>query len=160
MTIHKSAMSLGLRQSVSFNYNGRIFLHHLTATRSHLKVKKIRSSTRFYSTSNNATPPPGVDKTSPETEKGGATSDDSSAKKIDETTSKILANFQPSQWNVAGVRSAYDNLSQKVLAIYQDKMSQAKDNVDKEWYSARVSFWMKRYENFVGLTDVKEAQVR
>jgi len=161
MTIPTSVMSLGLRQSVSFNCNGRIYLHHLTATRSQLKVKKFRSSTHFYSTSNNATPPPpGVGKTSPTTEKGGATSDDSSAKKIDETTSKILANFQPSQWNVAGVRSAYDNLSQKVLAIYQDKMTQAKDNVDKEWYSARVSFWMKRYENFVGLTDVKEAQVR
>ena len=39
-------------------------------------------------------------------------------------------------------------------------MFDVKDNVDKEWYSARVSFWMKRYENFVGLTDVKEAQVR
>ena len=103
-----------------------IMLYVSNVCRSQLKVKKFRSSTHFYSTSNNATPPPGVDKTSPETEKGGATSDDSGAKKIDETTSKILANFQPSQWNVAGVRSSYDNLSQKVLAIYQDKMTQAK----------------------------------
>ena len=26
--------------------------------------------------------------------------------------------------------------------------------------SVQVSFWMKRYENFVGLTDVKAAQAR
>ena len=26
--------------------------------------------------------------------------------------------------------------------------------------SLQVSFWMKRYENFVGLTDVKAAQAR
>lgn len=30
----------------------------------------------------------------------------------------------------------------------------------QEWYSAKVSFWMKRYENFIGLTEVKSAQVR
>ena len=28
----------------------------------------------------------------------------------------------------------------------------------EEWYAERVSFWMKRYENFVGLTEVKAAQ--
>ena len=27
-------------------------------------------------------------------------------------------------------------------------------------YSQRVSFWMKRYENFVGLTEVKAAQAK
>jgi len=31
---------------------------------------------------------------------------------------------------------------------------------DEEWYAKRVSFWMKRYEDFVGLTDVKGAQAR
>jgi len=31
---------------------------------------------------------------------------------------------------------------------------------DEEWYHKRVSFWMQRYENFVGLTDVKAAQAR
>merc|ERR1712025_763923 len=31
---------------------------------------------------------------------------------------------------------------------------------DEEWYYKRVSFWMKRYENFVGLTEVKAAQAR
>jgi len=31
---------------------------------------------------------------------------------------------------------------------------------DQEWYYKRVSFWMKRYENFVGLTEVKAAQAR
>ena len=45
---------------------------------------------------------------------------------------------------------------EKLLALYQDK----KQDVDTEWYSQRVSFWMKRYENFVGLTEVKEAQVK
>ena len=29
---------------------------------------------------------------------------------------------------------------------------------NEEWYAERVSFWMKRYENFVGLTEVKAAQ--
>ena len=29
-----------------------------------------------------------------------------------------------------------------------------------EWYSKRVSFWMKRYEDFVGLTEVKAAQAK
>lgn len=28
----------------------------------------------------------------------------------------------------------------------------------EEWYQERVSFWMKRYENFVGLTEVKAGQ--
>jgi len=31
---------------------------------------------------------------------------------------------------------------------------------DQEWYYKRVSFWMQRYENFVGLTEVKAAQAR
>jgi len=31
---------------------------------------------------------------------------------------------------------------------------------DEEWYYKRVSFWMKRYENFVGLTDVKASQAK
>jgi len=31
---------------------------------------------------------------------------------------------------------------------------------NEEWYYKRVSFWMKRYENFVGLTEVKAAQAR
>jgi len=30
----------------------------------------------------------------------------------------------------------------------------------QEWYSKRVSFWMRRYENFVGLTEVKAAQAK
>ena len=29
---------------------------------------------------------------------------------------------------------------------------------NEEWYAERLSFWMKRYENFVGLTEVKAAQ--
>lgn len=32
--------------------------------------------------------------------------------------------------------------------------------VNQEWYYKKVSFWMKRYENFVGLTEVKAAQAR
>eukprot|EP00092_Neocalanus_flemingeri_P023471 GFUD01025451.1.p1 GENE.GFUD01025451.1~~GFUD01025451.1.p1 ORF type:complete len:590 (-),score=165.01 GFUD01025451.1:130-1899(-) len=31
---------------------------------------------------------------------------------------------------------------------------------NEEWYYKRVSFWMKRYENFVGLTEVKASQAR
>jgi len=31
---------------------------------------------------------------------------------------------------------------------------------EQEWYYNRVSFWMKRYENVVGLTEVKAAQAR
>merc|ERR1712013_224753 len=31
---------------------------------------------------------------------------------------------------------------------------------EQEWYYKRVSFWMKRYENVVGLTEVKAAQAR
>jgi hypothetical protein len=31
-------------------------------------------------------------------------------------------------------------------------------NAPDEWYAERVSFWMKRYEKFVGLTEVKAAQ--
>ena len=29
---------------------------------------------------------------------------------------------------------------------------------NEEWYAERLSFWMKRYENFVGLTEVKASQ--
>jgi len=31
---------------------------------------------------------------------------------------------------------------------------------DVEWYYKRVNFWMKQYENFVGLTEVKAAQAK
>lgn len=31
---------------------------------------------------------------------------------------------------------------------------------NEQWYYKKVSFWMKRYENFVGLTEVKAAQAR
>ena len=31
---------------------------------------------------------------------------------------------------------------------------------NEEWYYKRVSFWMKRYENFIGLTEVKASQAR
>jgi len=38
--------------------------------------------------------------------------------------------------------------------------SDAPRTPNEEWYYKRVSFWMKRYENFVGLTEVKAAQAR
>ena len=41
-------------------------------------------------------------------------------------------------------------------ALQNWKLGTKKSN--EEWYAERVSFWMKRYENFVGLTEVKAAQ--
>ena len=47
------------------------------------------------------------------------------------------------------------------LDYYKESLNNWKLGTKKsneEWYAERVSFWMKRYENFVGLTEVKAAQ--
>ena len=81
---------------------------------------------------------------------------------------KLLDNFQPSKMTgtemMSNAKSLYNTMSKQVTDFYNEKMASngsrqvVKDG--EEWYSAKVSFWMKRYENFVGLTDVKGAQVR
>lgn len=34
------------------------------------------------------------------------------------------------------------------------------NNSSQEWYYEKVSYWMKQYEDFVGLTEVKAAQAK
>lgn len=93
-------------------------------------------------------------------EKPPATDPNQNAKG-DGKVSKDLTKEDPNKLLILqDMKAAYETLSQRVLALYQDKRMNLENNIDKEWYNARVSFWMKRYENFVGLTDVKEAQVR
>jgi len=51
------------------------------------------------------------------------------------------------------------------LQAFKDMFGQAGQHTAsktpaEEWYYKKVSFWMKRYENFVGLTEVKAAQAR
>jgi len=48
---------------------------------------------------------------------------------------------------------------ESIRSIFSGKADQIR-TPDEEWYYKKVSFWMKRYENFVGLTDVKAAQAR
>ena len=50
--------------------------------------------------------------------------------------------------------------AQRLGEAFQDRfVLWRKDHpIDSEWYAERVSFFMKRYENFVGLTEVKAAQ--
>ena len=47
------------------------------------------------------------------------------------------------------------------LDHYKELMSnwtKGRQGASEEWYAERVSFWMKRYENYIGLTEVKAAQ--
>jgi len=48
---------------------------------------------------------------------------------------------------------------ESIRSIFSGKADQIR-TPDEQWYYKKVSFWMKRYENFVGLTDVKAAQAR
>jgi len=129
-----------------------------------LEGRVIRPAS-FYSTERDQRTPP----TPPqETKKEGKDNQTTVDKK--EEIPKLLTNFQPSQLSAENIKVVKENIRlatenvqatlnltrEKLLALYQDK----KQDVDTEWYSQRVSFWMKRYENFVGLTEVKEAQVK
>ena len=58
-------------------------------------------------------------------------------------------------------------ITEKATQYYTEKrnyLANAKhlspEGEEEHWYSARVNFLMKRYENFVGLTEVKNAQAR
>jgi len=78
---------------------------------------------------------------------------------------KFLDNFHPSKFNreeaVAQAKLLYQSLSQQANQLYHDKFGKKGLELHgEEWYRAKVSFWMKRYEDFVGLTEVKVAQVR
>jgi hypothetical protein len=79
------------------------------------------------------------------------------ASQISEQTYKILEIF----------KATSKVLTERATLYYTDKrnyLTNAKilnpEGEDEHWYSARVNFLMKRYENFVGLTDVKNAQAR
>ena len=71
-----------------------------------------------------------------------------------ESTKKLLQTLQ--EW--------YKRISENAILFYNEKRNsfatKGEGGLEEDWYSARVSFWMKQYENFVGLTAVKEAQVK
>ena len=58
----------------------------------------------------------------------------------------------------------YDNqkklLEDKIDSVRVIFGSKPPRNAEEEWYYKRVSFWMKKYEDVVGLTEVKAAQAR
>ena len=57
-------------------------------------------------------------------------------------------------------QSAYNHLK-NVLVCYSDPQYNLLLMQELYFrYTAKVGFWMKRYENFVGLTEVKAAQHR
>jgi len=56
-------------------------------------------------------------------------------------------------------RKFFDEKLESLKVIFGGQPD-ASRTANEEWYYKRVSFWMKRYENFVGLTEVKAAQAR
>jgi len=59
-----------------------------------------------------------------------------------------------------GQQKMYFNQKLEDLRIIFGGQPDQPRTAEQEWYYKRVSFWMKRYENFVGLTEVKAAQAR
>jgi hypothetical protein len=84
---------------------------------------------------------------------------------------KFLENYKPlleqKDKALQVVKVTSKQFTEKLTQYYNEKRNYfAKGNIlsaegeEEHWYSARVNFMMKRYEDFVGLTDVKNAQVR
>ncbi|XP_023341990.1 uncharacterized protein LOC111711784 isoform X4 [Eurytemora carolleeae] len=96
---------------------------------------------------------------------------DSAGKKILELNStELQSKYLPKHMSFEDAREA----AQKAISLQKRHLEDRVESLrnifsgkpdlprtpDEEWYYKKVSFWMKRYENFVGLTDVKAAQAR
>ena len=78
-------------------------------------------------------------------------------KPLSEQTDKILKVIQTASKQITENATKYYHEKRNYLA--KGKLL-SPEGEEEHWYAARVNFLMKRYENFVGLTDVKNAQVR
>ena len=91
-------------------------------------------------------------------------------KESKENITKLLQNYKPANEQTEKIlkmlKETSNQLREKAMIYYNEKrdyLTKGKmltEGEEEHWYSARVNFMMKRYENFVGLTDVKNAQVR
>ena len=70
--------------------------------------------------------------------------------KLDEAKKLLLSTYENQKF-------ALEDRLDSVRVMFGSKPPR---NAEEEWYAKRVSFWMKRYEDFVGLTEVKAAQAR
>lgn len=87
-----------------------------------------------------------------------------------ESITKFLQNYKPANEQTEKIlkmlKETSNQLREKAMIYYNEKrdyLTKGKmltEGEEEHWYSARVNFMMKRYEDFVGLTDVKNAQVR
>ena len=85
-------------------------------------------------------------------------------------TNQFLENYKPFAEQTGKILQTLQitsrQLSDKAIQLYNERRNYfGKGKVstpegEEDWYSARVSFWMKKYEDSVGLTDVKTAQAR
>ncbi len=72
-----------------------------------------------------------------------------------ERESKLAEAQSYEKWLASASQGAKSKFSQYKDTLFNWGSANKKP---EEWYAERVSFWMKRYENFVGLTEVKAAQ--
>ena len=86
---------------------------------------------------------------------GGSTNQPSSSQTMNLEEAKKLA---MKQYEIQ--RQVLEDKLESVRIIFGGGNGKQPRNADEEWYAKRVSFWMKRYEDFVGLTEVKGAQAR
>ena len=142
----KRVIELEYQQPSSQNYHGSL-------------INSIRS----VGTSGSSTPPNS-------SSKGTKTPAD---KKEDSTkikSNQFLQNYQPYSEQTEKIlhllKTTSRQLTDKATQIYNEKKdifnkkSLSADGEEEHWYAARVNIFMKQYEDYIGLTDVKNAQVR
>lgn len=131
-----------------------------------------RTHVRYWSTDKSDTTGVDKSKSDPETLQGGVKPEERPTlkKMYNLDTSDLQQKHLPKQMSFEDAREAAQkayNLQRRHLddkieglkAIFSGQPDTPR-TPDQEWYYKRVSFWMKRYENFVGLTEVKAAQAR
>lgn len=104
---------------------------------------------------------------SKDTKVSGVKTEDSSKIK----SNQYLQNYKPlsdqTDKIVQILKATSRQLTDKATQYYNEKKDHfnkskilSAEGEEEHWYSARVNFLMKRYEDYIGLTEVKNAQVR
>ena len=149
--------------------SGKEELKSINELRNHLNLIQrnhvlLKSSIRSVGSTGSSKP---QNPSSKETKAHSDTKDESAKLK----SNQFLENYKPLSDQTDKVFQIIKNtskqLSDKATQYYNEKKDHftkskilSADGEEEHWYSARVNFMMKRYEDYIGLTDVKNAQVR
>ena len=152
-----------------WNRSGKEALNSINELQNHLHSIQhnhvlLKSSIRSVGSTGSSNPP---NPSSNDTKAPSDTKNESAKVK----SNQFLENYKPLSDQTDKVfqiiKNASKQLSDKATQYYNEKKDHfnkskilSADGEEEHWYSARVNFMMKRYEDYIGLTDVKNAQVR